>query len=204
MPSTGSRKPYLFNADNVARYAPASWHSAGSVIDASYESLDRLARQPGMPSGVEPDAPLASPSAVEPRLESEPPEELGLTEAVSRLAKGFGTPVSGATADTLPASMRQLIPIVRAFARDPRVIVMDECNSNLDQFADDLFRQALRKRKGSTTIIMVSQRPSFLALADRTIDLSRNRGPEPITLNAETTPTGRAGMLVVPTGAGDD
>jgi deoxyribodipyrimidine photo-lyase len=42
---TGSNKPYLFNADNVARYAPASWHSPGTVIDDSYESLDRLARQ---------------------------------------------------------------------------------------------------------------------------------------------------------------
>ena len=26
---TGSRKPYLFNADNVARYAPTEWHSTG-------------------------------------------------------------------------------------------------------------------------------------------------------------------------------
>src|SRR5512139_1687054 len=43
---TGSHKPYLFNAGNVNRYAPSPWHSGGSVIDASYESLDRLARQP--------------------------------------------------------------------------------------------------------------------------------------------------------------
>jgi deoxyribodipyrimidine photo-lyase len=43
---TGSRKPYLFNANNVARYAPAAWHSAGSVIDISYEALDAIARDP--------------------------------------------------------------------------------------------------------------------------------------------------------------
>ena len=42
---TGSIKPYLFNADNVARYAPPSWHSPDTVIDTSYEALDRLARQ---------------------------------------------------------------------------------------------------------------------------------------------------------------
>jgi deoxyribodipyrimidine photo-lyase len=41
---TGSSKPYLFNADNVARYAPPAWHSAGSVIDCSYEQLDVMAR----------------------------------------------------------------------------------------------------------------------------------------------------------------
>ncbi len=41
---TGSHKPYLFNADNVARYAPAAWHSPGTVIDTSYEALDHIAR----------------------------------------------------------------------------------------------------------------------------------------------------------------
>ncbi|MDH5338529.1 MAG: deoxyribodipyrimidine photolyase, partial [Rubrivivax sp.] len=46
---TSSRKPYLFNADNVARHAPAAWHSPGSVIDTSYEELDRMAREPAHP-----------------------------------------------------------------------------------------------------------------------------------------------------------
>lgn len=41
---TGSHKPYLFNAENVARFAPAPWHSPGSVIDQSYERLDQIAR----------------------------------------------------------------------------------------------------------------------------------------------------------------
>lgn len=43
---TGSRKPYLFNADNVARHAPAAWHSAGSVVDTSYAAIDAIARSP--------------------------------------------------------------------------------------------------------------------------------------------------------------
>jgi deoxyribodipyrimidine photo-lyase len=43
---TGSHKPYLFNAENVARYAPPRWHSEGTVIDASYEALDAMARSP--------------------------------------------------------------------------------------------------------------------------------------------------------------
>jgi deoxyribodipyrimidine photo-lyase len=45
---TGSSKPYLFNADNVARYAPAHWHSPGTLIDTSYEALDALARSTSM------------------------------------------------------------------------------------------------------------------------------------------------------------
>ena len=41
---TGSSKPYLFNADNVVKFAPAPWHSPGTVIDTSYEALDQIAR----------------------------------------------------------------------------------------------------------------------------------------------------------------
>ena len=43
---TGSHKLYLFNADNVARYAPPDWHSPGSLIDDSYDSLELLAKTP--------------------------------------------------------------------------------------------------------------------------------------------------------------
>jgi hypothetical protein len=44
---TGSHKPYLFNAENVARYAAPHWHSPGTVIDADYATLDRMARHSG-------------------------------------------------------------------------------------------------------------------------------------------------------------
>jgi deoxyribodipyrimidine photo-lyase len=66
---TGSSKPYLFNADNVAKFAPVAWHSPGTVIDTSYEALDLLARRaeaaPASPGdavdGVEPPALMATP-----------------------------------------------------------------------------------------------------------------------------------------------
>ncbi|MGC9163302.1 MAG: FAD-binding domain-containing protein [Thiomonas sp.] len=43
---TGSSKPYLFNADNVARFAPPDWHSPGTAIDTDYATLDAVARSP--------------------------------------------------------------------------------------------------------------------------------------------------------------
>jgi deoxyribodipyrimidine photo-lyase len=76
---TGSRKPYLFNADNVARYAPALWHSPGSVFDTSYDALDRLARQPSPQPQGDHDALYSRPSVDEPTLCAEPPEGLGST-----------------------------------------------------------------------------------------------------------------------------
>ena len=41
--ATFSSKPYLFNAENVARFAP-HWASAKTAIDISYEALDVIAR----------------------------------------------------------------------------------------------------------------------------------------------------------------
>lgn len=74
---TGSHKPYLFNADNVARYAPAAWHSPGSVVDVSYEALDRLARSPEAVAGGTEEPGLAEPPLLAgppPGLRLQPPE----------------------------------------------------------------------------------------------------------------------------------
>ncbi|CDW94769.1 MULTISPECIES: FAD-binding domain-containing protein [unclassified Thiomonas] len=76
---TGSSKPYLFNADNVAKYAPAAWHSPGTVIDASYERLDALARQP-RDLGPEPGEFFG---VAKPALFSEPPAG-GFSQADAR------------------------------------------------------------------------------------------------------------------------
>jgi len=73
---TGSHKPYLFNAENVARYAPAAWHSSGSVVDTSYEALDQLARQwPARPPEPHPEPTPAL--AGEPTLCTAPLHALG-------------------------------------------------------------------------------------------------------------------------------
>ena len=63
---TGSHKPYLFNAENVARYAPEPWHSPGSVVDRSYEALDAIARSAravpgGRSGGIDEPALLGAP-----------------------------------------------------------------------------------------------------------------------------------------------
>ncbi|WP_288407524.1 FAD-binding domain-containing protein [uncultured Herbaspirillum sp.] len=71
---TGSHKPYLFNAENVARYAPAEWHSPGTVVDTSYEALGAMALHPD-PVAAEP-AQRARQRCQEPALLSAPPEHL--------------------------------------------------------------------------------------------------------------------------------
>jgi len=66
---TWTGKPYLFNAENVARYAPGV-DCSGSVIDTSYEMLDAVARSSKPQLSVKP---LLPDPTVEPDLFSAPP-----------------------------------------------------------------------------------------------------------------------------------
>jgi deoxyribodipyrimidine photo-lyase len=118
---TGSHKPYLFNAENVARYAPAAWHSPGSVIDTSYEALDCMARQPEPPPM--PDAPIGNASLKVPQLDARPGEDLGLTapDAVSIAGRDVWLvhPWSlGALPATLPPDTVVIGVFVADFHRD--------------------------------------------------------------------------------------
>ena len=85
---TGSSKPYLFNADNVSRYAPADWHSPGSIIDQSYEGLDRIARQPTRHGRDEPATHFVNPAPIEPALASEPLSECRATRPDASIVAG--------------------------------------------------------------------------------------------------------------------
>ena len=82
---TGSNKPYLFNAENVARFAPEAWHSAGSPVDRSYEELDQIARQ-SLPVAA---SLISSGNLVlEPALMSSPPTSLNIGTPNSNVANG--------------------------------------------------------------------------------------------------------------------
>jgi deoxyribodipyrimidine photo-lyase len=70
---TSSTKPYLFNAENVARYAPVPWHSPGSVIDTSYETLAQIAHQPPDQWLAPKPCQASHPAANEPAMFSAPP-----------------------------------------------------------------------------------------------------------------------------------
>lgn len=75
---TASHKPYLFNADNVARYAPNQWHSAGSAIDKTYAELEAIARgvQPAIPACLDETLARGHIQINEPTPQHEPPSDL--------------------------------------------------------------------------------------------------------------------------------
>ena len=68
---TWTGKPYLFNAENVARYAPGV-DCSGSAIDTSYETLDAIARSD---NAAVASKPLLTDPVAEPERFAAPPAE---------------------------------------------------------------------------------------------------------------------------------
>ena len=94
---TGSSKPYLFNADNVAKYAPAQWHSPGTAIDTSYEALDGLARG-AKAIDTRFDARRAEAGMPQPAMRTNPLREAPDSQTTWRAPDAPGTPAAQETA----------------------------------------------------------------------------------------------------------
>lgn len=84
---TATGRPYLFNADNVKRWAPATWHSAGSAIDRGYDELAAIAlgAAPPLPAGVDD---LFAAGIDEPALHAAPPAVTGFTPPDAAAVQG--------------------------------------------------------------------------------------------------------------------
>lgn len=116
--ATGSSKPYLFNADNVARHAPEPWHSPGSVIDVSYEALDRMARDPAQRGLGKPHV-LDGSRSIEPCLVAEPPADMNATSPDAAAVAGRDVwLVHPWHLDDLPAALLVDTLVVGVFVTD--------------------------------------------------------------------------------------
>ncbi|MGH9870823.1 MAG: ABC transporter ATP-binding protein [Candidatus Polarisedimenticolia bacterium] len=100
-----------------------------------------------------------------------------LLEAVeaSRLSKdlplfpgGLDT-IVGERGITLSGGQRQRATIARALAADPPLLILDDALSSLDAEVEREVVEALRARRGRSTMILVSHRVAALSWADRIV-----------------------------------
>lgn len=97
---------------------------------------------------------------------------LHLEDDINRLPRGYDTRLGESATETLPDGFLQRVAIARAIAGRPRLLVLDEANSTLDYESDRALGEALRSLKGQITMVLITNRPSFAAIADRRFTLS--------------------------------
>ena len=93
----------------------------------------------------------------------------GLEPTINLLPDGYETELGRGIGDDLPMSIAQQVNIVRALTNRPRVLALDEANMVLDAVAEPALIRALETLRGRLTVIVVTHRPSLLALCDRLI-----------------------------------
>jgi len=97
-----------------------------------------------------------------------------LHDFIKSLPQGYDTPV-GERGVTLSGGQRQRLAIARTLLIDPKIIILDDSTSNVDAETEKAIYDAITKHFKGKTIIVITQRPSTMKLADRIIVLDGGR-----------------------------
>jgi ATP-binding cassette, subfamily C, bacterial LapB len=165
----GNKNPWIFSEASLLRrifYIPSRGTIfAGSLLDniTMFSELNNTADRDSVGGEVERERAY------------QVADRLGLTALAGRLPNGFNTVIGPGSPYILPHGLVQRIAIARALFADPPVVLFDAANTALDSSGDALVRGVLEEQKGRKTLIIVSQRPSLIRIADRTFTLADGR-----------------------------
>lgn len=95
----------------------------------------------------------------------------GAHEIILRLPKGYDTEI-GEGGTFLSGGQRQMVGLARALFNQPRLVILDEPNSNLDGEGETALLKALEQlKKVKCTVVLVSHRPALVQGVDKVMVL---------------------------------
>lgn len=132
----------------------------------------------------------------------------GVHELILDLPGGYDT-VIDATGVMLSPGQRQRIALARALYGDPKLLLLDEPNSNLDGAGELALGNALKALHGKVTVVVVTHRSTLIRHVDKMLVLQAGRvkhyGSAAEVMQAMQTSesaTGGAQIVVIPRPAG--
>ncbi|WP_221390739.1 ABC transporter ATP-binding protein [Dyadobacter sp. NIV53] len=87
---------------------------------------------------------------------------------------GYGT-MLGERGITLSGGQKQRLSIARAIARDPKILILDDCLSAVDTNTENIILNNLKKIMDQRTSVIISHRVSSAKLADRIVMLDNGK-----------------------------
>ena len=95
----------------------------------------------------------------------------GVHEMIIRLPQGYETQI-GEGGAVLSGGYRQRLALARAMFGNPRLVVLDEPSSNLDQDGDlGLMNCIAQLKQRGVTVVLISHRPSTIGAVDKILIL---------------------------------
>ncbi|ABG30294.1 ABC transporter ATP-binding protein [Roseobacter denitrificans] len=110
-------------------------------------------------------------------------EELSLLQSIESLSDGFDTKFSHADRHQFSPAFRTKFAVAQILLNAPRILLLDEPEAGLSDEDETAIMNAIKRRAGHVTCLLVTHRPSIMRQADKVLLLNAGQidffgGPE--------------------------